>query len=348
MPNQPEHYYALALQVRCRSVNRLGIAEARRSIHTAIATCGAQITASRAFIGSDTRLVVLPEYFLTGFPLGESIADWARKAALDMDGAEYDALGKICQDNKLFLSGNAYERDPKFPGLYFQTSFIIAPNGDTIHRYRRLLSMFAPSPHDVWEPYLEHYGIEGVFPVTETVLGRLATVASEEILYPEISRALALRGAELILHSSGEIGSPEATPKDVAKRARAIENQVYLVSANSAGLIGTPIPDASTDGMSKIIDFRGNVLAAAGAGESMVAHHEVDVAALRRCRRRPGMSNLLSRQRLELYACIAGLTTRYPANNLLDDSGKPFVPERGHFINTQRAVIGEMIKENLI
>lgn len=348
MPNQPDYYHALALQVRCRAVNRLGAAEARRSIHNSIATCAAQVAACKAFIGSDTRLVVLPEYFLTGFPLGESIADWGKKAALDMDGAEYEALGKACQDNKLFLSGNAYERDPAFPGLYFQTSFIIAPNGDVIHRYRRLISMFAPTPFDVWEPYLDQYGMEGVFPVTETVLGRLATVASEEILYPEISRALALRGAELILHSTSEIGSPEATPKDVAKRARAIENQLYVVSANSAGIVGTPIPDASTDGMSRIIDFRGNVLAAAATGESMVANHEIDMAALRRCRRRPGMGSLVSRQRMDLYACISGFAARYPANTLLNDSGTPLVPERGHFINTQRAVIDQLIKANLI
>ena len=51
----------------------------------------------------------------------------------------------------------------------------------------------------------------------------LACIASEEILYPEIARALALRGAEVFCHSSSEIGSPLATHKDVAKQARAFE-----------------------------------------------------------------------------------------------------------------------------
>ena len=102
-------------------------------------------------------------------------------------------------------------------------------------RYRRLLSMFAPSPHDVWDRYLDHYGLEGVFPVADTEIGRLAAIASEEILYPEIARALAFRGAEVFVHSSSEIGSPLGTAKDVAKRARAWENMAYVVSANTAG-----------------------------------------------------------------------------------------------------------------
>ncbi len=341
-------YYALALQTCCRAVNALSVAEARRSIFSAIETCGVQVAASKGFIGPDTRLVVAPEYFLTGFPMGDPVDAWAEKAGIDVDGPEYEALGKICQDNDVYLSGNVYERDRAFPGLYFQASFIIAPNGDTIHRYRRLLSLFAPTPHDVWERYLDRYGVAGIFPVADTELGRLATVASEEILYPELSRALALRGAEVLLHSTSEVGSPELTPKDLAKRARASENQAYVISANSGGICGTGIPESSTDGMSKVIDYQGKVLAAAGYGESMVANHEIDIAALRRQRRRPGMSSLLARQRLELYAHIAQPQARYPANTLLDDTGAAIVPERSHFIKTLKSVIDELIKQDLI
>ena len=60
-----------------------------------------------------------------------------------------EALGKVAQANNLFLSGNVYEIDPHFPELYFQTCFIIGPNGDVILRYRRLTSCFEPTPHDV-------------------------------------------------------------------------------------------------------------------------------------------------------------------------------------------------------
>ena len=141
---------------------------------------------------------------------------------------------------------------------------ILDDSGNQVLRYRRLISLYAPSPHDVWDRYLDAYGIEGVFPVADTPLGRLACIASEEILYPEVARALGMRGAEVLLHSTSEVGSPELTPKDIAKRARAIENMAFVVSANTAGISGVDMPLGSADGMSKIVDDQGRVLAAAG------------------------------------------------------------------------------------
>jgi predicted amidohydrolase len=184
--------------------------------------------------------------------------------------------------------------------------------------------------------------------VAVTSIGRLGAIASEEILYPEIARALALRGAEVLLHSTSEIGSPALTPKDIAKRARAIENLAYVVSANSAGFIDSDLPANSTDGMSKIVDFLGEVRAQAGFGESSVACAEIDLAALRRYRRRPGMGNLLSRQRLELFAAVYAGPSVYPANTLLAADGSVTVPERSHFLETQRKVIERLTALGLV
>ena len=176
-------YGAVALQVSCRAVNRLDRAEqVQQQMLNTIERLSAQVRASKAFIGQHTRLVVLPEYFLTGFPMGESISAWKNKACIAEDGAEYEALCRLCADNKVFLSGNVYELDKHFADLYFQTSFIISDSGDVVLRYRRLISMFAPTPHDVLDRYLDIYGADSLFPVADTELGRLAAVASEEIL----------------------------------------------------------------------------------------------------------------------------------------------------------------------
>jgi len=342
-------YRALALQTACHAVNQCpDRASARSRMRESIARIGRQIRAARGFLGQDVRLVVLPEYFLTGYPLGESIPEWADKAALAPGGAEYDALARIAQDNAIHLSGNVYETDAAFPGLYFQASFVIDPAGTLVLRYRRLVSMFAPTPHDVWDRYLELYGLDGVFPVANTPLGRLAAVASEEILYPEIARALVLRGAEVLLHSTSEAGSPRLTPKDIARRARAVENLAYVVSANTGGFLGSDLPEHSTDGMSKIVDFLGEVRVEAGYGESAVACAEIDIAALRRYRRRPGMGNLLSRQRLELFAPVYGGAPVHPANGLLGPDGRFFVPDRAHFAAVQRQVIERLAAAGLV
>ena len=341
----PETYRALALQLTCHAVNQaVDRQEARTLMQQAIARIRLQIAASIAFIGADCRLIVLPEYFLTGFPLGEPFAVWADKACLEMTGAEYEALGQIAQKHRIFLAGNAYEVDPHFPKLYFQTCFVIDPSGNVVLRYRRLNSMFAPTPHDVWDAYLEHYGLEGVFPVAKTEIGNLAAIASDEILFPEVARCLMMRGAEVFLHSTSEVyGSKERSPKDVAKISRAIENMAYVVSANTAGIAQIPIPIASADGGSKIIDYRGLVLAETATGESMAAFAEIDLAALRRYRRRPGLTNLLSRQRFELYAESYRQAQFYPANTMLNGE-----VDRKHFIQTQQQTIAHLADSEVI
>tara|TARA_R110002012_G_scaffold123213_1_gene273569 strand:- start:1174 stop:2229 length:1056 start_codon:yes stop_codon:yes gene_type:complete len=340
-------YTAVALQTRCFAVNKLNVADARRKIFDNIRRVGGHVQGTKGFVGPSVKMVVLPEYFLTSFPMGESLAQWKEKGAIAQDGKEYDMLSEIAQKNQVYLSGNVYELDPHFKDLYFQASFILAPNGDCILRYRRLVSMFAPTPHDVLDKYLDVYGQASLFPVAKTELGNLACVASEEILYPEISRCLAMNGAEVLLHSSSEVGSVELTPKDIAKRARAVENLAYVVSANSAGIADIDFPAESTDGMSKLVDFKGRVMAEAGMGESMVANAELDITALRRYRNKPGMGNILSRQRNELFSQHYSQAV-YPANTMLDEAQQVNVPDRSHFINTQMSSIANLKKAGVI
>ena len=309
-------YRALALQTRCDAINSIAdVASCRAQMMASIARIHRQIAASKAFVGDDLKLVVLPEYFLTSFPVGPDLPTWAARACLHANGPEYVALGEVAQKNGVYLSGNAYEIDPKFPDLSFQISFIINDSGERILAYRRLISMYTATPHDVWDRFVDTYGIEAAFPVADTPLGKLACIASEEILFPEVARALALRGAEIFLHSSSETGSPIATKKGIAKRARAIENLAYVVSANSAGIFGADIPAASTDGGSQIIDTEGRILAEASTGESMVACTEIDPAKVRHQRSRVGMDNYLARLRTEPFASTYQLSV-YPPNVL--------------------------------
>jgi deaminated glutathione amidase len=335
-------YKALALQITCEAVNDCTTkTAAREKMFTTIEKVGKQIRASKAFIGQDLKLVVLPEYFLTGFPMGETMGEWQDKACIEAGGREYAALKQLAVDAGIFLSGNVYELDSNFADLYFQTSFIIDNKGEQILQYRRLNSMFAPTPHDVLDKYIELYGSKSLFPVAKTEIGNLACIASEEILYPEIARCLAMEGAEIFLHSSSEVGSPLLTQKNIGKLARAIENMAYVVSANSAGISGYAIPANSTDGHSQIVNYEGLKLCEAGYGESMVASATIHIDALRHHRSRPGMNNFLSRQRFELFAETYSRSV-YPANSL---AGK--TADRAHFISQQKEVIAAMKQKGI-
>ena len=348
-----DRYLALPLQTACEAVNGLSSAEeARARMLASIARIGRELAGAMAFAqlftGHKPALVVLPEYVLTGFPMGESIQGWWDKAAVDMDGPEYDALARLAADAGVHLAGNLYERDPAFAPLYFQTCFIIAPSGDVVLRYRRLISMFAPTPYDVWDRYLDRYGLDGVLPVARTEIGALAAIASEEILYPEIARALAVRGAEVLCHPTSEIASVLQTKKDVARIARAQENLACVVSANTAGITGTPVPAASTDGKSQVVDHHGHVLSKADSGPSVAGQALVDLAALRAERRTPSMNNLLVRSGVKLFPGGDDKAGWVPAGALLADDGSVRVPDRAHFAAVQPAIIQRLIDDGVL
>ncbi|MFZ9395783.1 MAG: nitrilase-related carbon-nitrogen hydrolase [Erythrobacter sp.] len=347
-------YSAMAMQLTARSLERLPDAAAARSAMLAhIADVEAQIRTSSIFVaqysGRPVRLAVLPEYLFTSYPGRISIPDFAARVGWAADGPEYAALGAMAQRLGMFVAGNAYEADAAFPDFYFQTSFVVAPSGEVVLRYRRLLSMFAPSPHDVWEKYLDLYGLDGVFPVARTEIGTLACIASEEILYPEIARALALRGAEVFCHSSSEIGSPLATHKDIAKQARAFENLAYVVSANTAGISGTAMPLSSADGNSQVVDYKGRVVAQSGDGETFTAFAPIDLASLRETRRVPAMTNYLARQRPALFAAAyAAAAEPFHGADGMMQQGKAAVPDRDYFKRAQEQVIARLDKAGVI
>ncbi len=347
-PARLDRFTALALQIDCDGVHpdRSRAESAPRMMRT-IARVDQSLAGARRWIGGELKLVVLPEYLLTGPPWGETIPEWLDKGTIAPDGPEYTALAGLAQKHGMFLAGNGYESDPHFPGLYFQACWVFDPSGNRVLSYRRLISIFAPTPHDVWDKYLDIYGLEGVFPVADTVLGRLAAIASEEILYPEVARCHAIRGAEIFLHSTSEVASPNLTIKQIARRARALENLAYVVSANNAKLDGIDVPVDSSNGFSDIIDYHGNQMVLAGQGESQVANAFLDMAGLRAYRRRPAMPNMLSRQALDLFAgSYASADLRRP-NGLLD-GGRVVVPDRSYFIKAQQDSIARATARGIL
>ncbi|NBW89495.1 MAG: nitrilase [Gammaproteobacteria bacterium] len=343
-----DRYVALALQIDCDGVHPDRDREAAAArMRASIARIDTAIGGAKRWVGADLKLVVLPEYILSGPPWGETIPEWASKGAIAPEGPEYDALAALAQKHGVFLAGNGYETDAHFPGIYFQACWVFDPSGKRVLTYRRLISIFAPTPHDVWDKYLDVYGIEAVFPVADTAIGKLAAIASEEILYPEVARAHAIRGAEVFLHSTSEVASPNLTIKQIARRARALENLAYVVSANNAELRGIDVPVDSSNGFSDILDYHGNQMILAGVGESSVANAFLDMAGLRAYRRRPAMSNMLSRQALEMFADSFANADLRRRNGLLQ-GGTLVIPDRSYFQQRQADAIARMVERGVI
>ena len=112
------------------------------------------------------------------------------------------------------------------------------------------------------------------------------------------------------------------------------------MSANSGGLYGSPVPPNSTDGMSKVLDYTGLVLAEAGFGESMVANAAIDISAVRRHKAKPGMGNLLARTKTEMWAQEYARYTVDSPNGLAE--GKA---ERSYFLAHHREAIENLARK---
>ncbi len=333
-------YRASALQLALHPIN---VAKSKIQARAMMMNAIERVATTMEYVGSASKLVVLPEYYLTNFPMGMSMAQWADWAALDFGGAEHEALGAIAQKHRVYLCLNAYEKDQNFADTYFQSNVIFNPSGEIILRYRRLNSLHTPTPHDYWDKFLDLYGLEGVFPVAKTDIGNLCMIASEEILYPELVRSFAVRGAEVFCHPSAEALDLAVSAKDIAKRARAIENMGYVVSANVGGAKNAPYLESSTDGLSKVVDYKGRVLAEAGQGESLAASADLNISALRRFRNRPGMNNFFSRHRMELYWNTYSRTEFYPPNTLENQT-----PSRQLILKTQAQVLERLRTADII
>jgi len=269
--------------------------------------------------GGGKQLFLYPEFALTGFPLHETAAEWIEKACIEVPGPITARFQKAAQELNCYIGMNAYERPAEWPGRYFNCSFIIGPSGDILIKYRRINTVHTGSPHDFMDQYLAKHGVEGTFPVAKTEIGNLAIMPCGEIMYPEAARMFMFRGAEVLLHPTSDQGTGDRWAWESAKKVRAAENMMYLISCNSTGLMDTYLPANNTMGNSKIIDYNGLVLSASGGpGECTSAFATIDVEGLRRARQIPGAGNRLLRQRVEIYRPLYNSTVFYPANQFAD------------------------------
>ena len=87
--------------------------------------------------------------------------------------------------------------------------------------------------------------------------------------------------------------------------------------------------------------------AEANSGETFTAFADIDLHALRTARRKPGMTNFLSRQRTGLFAAAYAGETHQRADGLIKDNAL-VIPDRDYFKRASEAVIDRLAKDGLI
>ena len=262
-------------------------------------------TVARSLAHEPADLVLLPE-----FAVAHCENDLI--GIVEGNGPEVERLAGMAQSLGVILGAMLYVTDARFPGRYFNASFVFDSNGDVLARYYRLITNHSCSPHDVWQRYLDAVGIEGVFPVARTRLGNLALMSSMELMYPEIARTYMLRGAETLLH----LTSYSSDRLAYMHRARAQENMMYLLSASATDAVpGEGVIAASA------IDWRGEPIGRASPAEPHLTRATVDIGALRTARATPlhdEYVNLLSRLRTQPMAHHYDQLTIFPPDRFAE------------------------------
>jgi len=229
------------------------------------------------------RLVVLPEKWsvlgtpeqiaANAEPLDGRAIGWARATAAEL-GIDLVA-GSIAER----VEGQAKSSN---------TSVHVGPDGEIRAVYRKL-HMFDVEVDGVI--YAESANEQ---PGEEIVLSELASgvplgmTVCYDLRFPELYRVLAVRGAEVMSVASAFTLATTRDHWEVLLRARAIENQCFVVAANQ---IGTHAPGNRSGGRSLIVDPWGLVLATAPDTECAVLA-DLDFDQLRDIRRRlPSLAN---------------------------------------------------------
>ncbi len=279
------------------------------------------------------KLVVLPEYFLQGVTTpgkGEHGLEEFMKKAITIPGPEMDALGEKAREYGLYIAGGGVvEVLPEFTDRWFNTAFIIGPDGDVALKYHKwhvpASIGLGTSPHDIMEEYGEVYGndIKTRFPVIDTEIGKLGTMTCHDGATPEVSRALGFNGVEIICHPTAlQEVEGVSNPWDFwrfTRRTRAHDNMCYLLGSNWGVVDYDFYPRAFCPGHSIMIDYTGMIMREAPYPEEQVIAATIDIESLREYRSRIN-HNLWVDLRTEGFREIYE-TPIYPPN--LFPKGKP-------------------------
>ena len=119
-----------------------------------------------------------------GLPKAESVEQWIERACYPIPGPISEPLQTKAREYGIYFGANQFEVDPAWPGRFLATSYLINPQGEIILKYRRIYTAPWPSPDDFLDAYLEQMGVEGMFPVADTELGKIAIYPCGELIVP--------------------------------------------------------------------------------------------------------------------------------------------------------------------
>jgi predicted amidohydrolase len=183
---------------------------------------------------------VLPELWSSGFD------PYRMKGFAEKTPDIIKELSRLAEQNRIMIAGSMPELHN---GRLYNTMFLVDQQGAVAASYRKI-HLFPLMGEDA----CLNAGAKPV--VCNTPVGIIGMMICYDLRFPELCRSLALKGAQIIL-ASAQWPDLRIEHWDVLLRARAIENQVFVIACNRIGKEG----DLSFSGHSQIISPSGKTLA---------------------------------------------------------------------------------------
>jgi deaminated glutathione amidase len=228
----------------------------------------------RAAAADGAELVALPEKWNL-LAAGEEMAAGAE----DLTGASLSAARSWARELGVHLLAGSIAEHGEDGEKSFNTSVLIGPDGADLAIYRKIHMFdveaggvaYRESEHEQAGEEIASASLDGI---------ELGLTVCYDLRFPELYRILALRGARLVAVPSAFTAATGRDHWEVLLRARAIENQVFVLAPNQ---VGEAPPHYSSYGHSAIVDPWGAVLATA-PDEECFAAADLDFAAQERVR----------------------------------------------------------------
>ncbi|OGW38961.1 MAG: acyltransferase [Nitrospirae bacterium RBG_13_39_12] len=241
---------------------------------------------SSAVRDTDLELLVLPEFFSTGYQF-ISIEEVAELSEPVEKGYTTEFLSDLSHENNLYIVAGLPERD----GDNFYNSAVFSGPDGLIGIYRKT--------HLFFEEKLYFKPGDTGFRVWDTKIGNIGIMICFDWFFPESMRTLALLGAEVIAHPSNLVlpYCPDAMP------VRCLENRVYAVTANR---IGTEKRKEAQSlkfiGQSQIVSPKAHILIKASEDEEMLMSAEIEPETAKNKELNP-FNDIFKDRRPEIYRC---------------------------------------------
>jgi len=237
-------------------------------------------------VDSGAQLIVLPENFAV---MGMSETDKVKAGEVEGSGPMQDFLARMAKQYGVWIVGGTIPLKTADSGKVSATCLVYDDAGQVQARYDKI-HLFDVQIEGSGEEYTESTTIEpgrGVT-VVDTPVGRLGLAICYDLRFPELFRSMLDRGAEVIAVPSAFTAYTGKAHWEALIRARAIENQCYLVASAQGGY---HLNGRETYGHSMIVDPWGTILDELANGPGIVGA-EIDLRRVRRIRERfPSISH---------------------------------------------------------